>query len=141
MTDEKQPQERDLNVLFPGEEVEIDGQKVMVKPLPLSKLPKIIDAFSELMRLVEVEKVRPGELALKGMSQLLEILPYCIDVELDRIPAYALPDLLEKMIEQNITDATVGKWQALVQKVPGLRQLKIGQEEKGKDQSGDKTHS
>jgi hypothetical protein len=124
---------RELNVLFSGEEVKVGDGVVTVSPLPLSKLPKVIEAFSSLMKRAQ-DGITPQELAMQGLTDILKILPFCVDVDPDDIPAYAVPDILEKVIEQNISDATVGKWKALIPKMTDMFSLKenpvAGQSEK-----------
>jgi len=116
-------QDRELKILFSGEEVPVGDGIVTVSPLPLSKLPKVIEAFSSLMKRAE-EGITPQELAMQGLADVLQLLPFCVDVDTDAIPAYAVPDILEKVIEQNISDATVGKWKALIPKMTDMFALK-----------------
>jgi hypothetical protein len=123
--EEKAQENRELGVMFPGEEVDIEGgAKLTVRPLSLEDLPKVIKAFSELMEKVEA-KVSPTALAIDGMLDLLEILPFCVDKPPKEIPVAKLPDILEIIIKQNITDAVVEKWMALIPRVTDLLGLSV----------------
>ena len=111
----------ELEVLFPGQEVVIKiGDKevpVMVTPLSLEDLPKVAKSFGSLMKLAESGQFLPSEIAAKGLEELLLLIPYCIDLSPKSVPATQVPDLLEVVIEQNITEEVVGKWMSLVQKL------------------------
>ncbi len=122
MTEEVK-EDRALKVLFSGEEVKVGGGTVRVTPLPLSKLSIVIESFDTLMTRA-ADGMNPAELATVGLRELLHIIPYCIDTDTDAIPAAELPVILEKVIEQNISDAIVGKWQALIPKVTAMFELK-----------------
>ena len=115
---EKKDQARDvLKVLFPSEEIEIcEGQTVRVTPLSLADLPKVVDAFSVIMRLAE-KGVSPSEIAVVGGTELLKILPYCINRPPEEIPGTVVPDIIEIVLKQNVTDAVVAKWKALIRRV------------------------
>ena len=110
-----------LELLFPGKEVviKIGDQEVPVEvtPLSLEDLPKVAQAFGRLMKLAESGAIKPAEIAAKGLEELLLLIPYCIDHPPKAIPATQVPDLLEVIIEQNITEEVVGKWKSLVQKL------------------------
>ena len=110
-----------LEVMFPGREVVITiGDQevpVMVTPLSLHDLPKVAQGFGRLMRLAEGGGLVPSEVAARGLEELLLLIPYCIDLPPEKIPATQVPDLLEVIIDQNITEEVVGKWMSLVQKL------------------------
>ena len=110
-----------LEVLFPEREVIIKlGEveiPVLVSPLSLEDLPKVAKAFGRLMELAEGKVLSNSELAAKGLEELLLLVPYCIDLPPNRVPASQVPDILEVVVEQNITDEIVGKWMGLVQKL------------------------
>ena len=110
-----------LEVMFPGREVviTIGGKEVpvMVTPLSLQDLPKVAQGFGRLMRLAETGGLVPSEIAARGLEELLLLIPYCIDLPPNKVPATQVPDLLEVIIEQNITEEVVGKWTSLVQKL------------------------
>ncbi len=115
-----EPERNELDVLFPGKEVVIKvGEQeypILVTPLSLEDLPKVAQAFGRLMRMAE-GGVTPSELAATGLEELLLLVPYCISLPASRIPATQVPDLLDVVIDQNITEEVVGKWKSLVQKL------------------------
>lgn len=109
----------ELKVLFPAEEVVLsDGEtRVTVTPLSLENLPKVADSFGILMSHAEGGVLAPSEIAAKALGEVLKIVPYCIDIPARAVPAYDVPDILEIVVKQNITETVVGKWMSLVQKV------------------------
>jgi len=107
----------ELSILFPGEDVELeDGKIVTVRPLPLSDLPKVMTAFCEIMRMAD-KGAAPAEIALTGFAELLKILPYCVDRPTEEIQAVYVPDILDVVLKQNVTAASVAKWKTLIQRV------------------------
>jgi len=59
----------------------------------------------------------PSEIASKALGEVLKLIPYCIDLPAKYIPASDVPDILEVVISQNISQDIVGKWMALVEKI------------------------
>ena len=112
-----------IEVLFPGKEVVIKigdvEVPVLITPLSLLDLPKVAQAFGRLMKLAESggKEFSSAELAARGLEELLSLIPYCINLPPEKIPATEVPDILEIVIEQNITSDVVGKWGSLVQKL------------------------
>ena len=129
MAEPKQEEKSTLDILFPGEEVEIiPGFKVKIRPLMMSDLPKAINAIESLLIKAEAlkgdqeayaDKFKFGTHLIKeGLAELLELIPLCTDTPLDRIPAIAgVPILIEKFIEQNMNAAIRAKWSALIQQL------------------------
>jgi len=108
----------ELKTLFPAREVVLtDDSVVTITPLSLENLPIVADSFGILMKHAEGGTIGPSEIAAKALGEVLKIVPYCIDVPASSIPAYDVPDILEVVVEQNITQDVVGKWMSLVQKV------------------------
>lgn len=109
---------KELEVLFPTKEVSLSGTSmvVKVKPLSLEDLPKVADSFGILMKHAEVGDP-PSEIASKALGEVLKLIPYCIDLPAKYIPASDVPDILEVVISQNISQDIVGKWMALVEKI------------------------
>ena len=111
----------ELDVLFPGKEASIGGdQTVTVRPISLENLPQVAKSFGKIMRMAELGTL-PSELAVAGMEELLQILPYCIDRSPAEIPSTAVPDIIQIVLEQNVTEDVVGKWQALIQRIVKLQ--------------------
>ena len=106
-----------LDVLFPEKEVPLpDGQSLTVRPLTLKDLPRVSDAFGRLMSLAE-RGCTPAEIASRAFGELTSIVPYCIDWPVDKLPASMAPDILEAVVELNITEDVVRKWMTLVEKL------------------------
>jgi hypothetical protein len=110
---------QEIKTLFPAREVVLsDGEtKVTVTPLSLENLPKVADSFGILMKHAEGGTIGPSEIAAKALGEVLKIVPYCIDLPASKVPSVDVPDILEIVVEQNITEGVVGKWMSLVQKV------------------------
>lgn len=110
---------KELKTLFPAKEVTLsDGVTVVtVTPLSLENLPKVADSFGILMAHAEGGASGPSEIAAKALGEVLKLVPYCIDIHPSKVASYDVPDILEIVVEQNITEDVVGKWMALVQKV------------------------
>jgi len=129
---------KDLGTMFPGVQVTLSNKEtIVVTPIMLSDLPKVLDAVDRIMELMgqtptptagataeELEERKKAvyvQLVTKGMRELLDILPFCIDKPLTEIPATeALPELITALIEQNFSELTRGKWMALFEKAKGL---------------------
>lgn len=118
MTEEKK-KDSVLAVMFPGREVKVGDGVIKVTPLSLKEMPKVVDAFGIIMRLAE-GGVGHAEIAVAAMRELLEILPFCIDRPPEDVPSPAVPDIIEIVLEQNLTETSVGKWTALIDRMGNL---------------------
>jgi hypothetical protein len=105
-----------LEVLFPEKTLTASGLTIKITPLSLQNLPKVVEAFGVLMRLAEAN-MPPSQIATAAMKELLEILPYCLDVPIEKIPASLAPEIIDIVLDQNLTEAVVGKWTALIQRI------------------------
>jgi len=106
-----------LKVLFPERKVKLaENIDVIVTPLSLKEMPKVSDAFGKIMKLA-ASGVTFAEISTVAISELMELLPYCIDLPPESIPQWAIPDIIDIVLEQNATDNVVGKWQALITKM------------------------
>ena len=121
-TEKKRLDVKELEVLFPHEEVELaEGVFVEVRPLSLHNLPKVADSFGTIMKLAESGS-SPSEIAASGLKEVLNLIQFCIDLETEDIPAQCVPDILEVVIKQNMSSDIVKKWMALVQKMQEVGQ-------------------
>ena len=104
----------ELDVLFPHKDVELaEGVSVAVRPIAAENLTKALKPFSVLFKKVS-EGVSPAEIAIDAMESAMQVLPFCINRPLSEVPVTKVPDLLEAMIELNLTPESVKKWKALV---------------------------
>lgn len=116
----------ELRVLFPTKTIDLaDGEKLIITPLSLADLPHVVKAFGSLVKIFEENskskaQVSNAEIAAAATSQLLEILPYCIDRPAKDVPMTVVPEVLEIILDQNVTDLAVGKWTALAKRAMGL---------------------
>lgn len=109
-----------INVLFKTEVLDLaDGSKVEVKPLSLEKLPHVLDALSKLMMYVD-KGAGPSQIASVGFKEVVELIPHCIDRIPDEIPMEAVPDIVDVIIAQNLTESSIKKWKSLASKVIDL---------------------
>ena len=114
----QQPQKQDpLNVLFPEEKVDlIDGTFITVKPPSLEHYPKIFKHFSVVLSYF-AQGYSMSEVGMVAMAELTAIIPYCIDRPANQVPHTAVPDLIDIVLRQNLTEELVGKWQSLIEKI------------------------
>lgn len=119
MTEKKEKDSNVLDVMFPGQEIKIGNNVIKVTPLSLKEMPRVIDAFGVIMRLA-AGGVGHAEIAVTAMKELLEILPFCIDRSPEEIPSTIIPDIIEIVLEQNLTETSVGKWTALINRIGSL---------------------
>lgn len=123
----KEEDKTTLKVLFAGEEqVEVaPGITISVHPISLHDLVGVIDKVEALLnKKRDAEVAGQYDAASFGMTCIKEIfalIPYCTDADLTTLPGTtALPALIEKILEQNLAEVTVGKWSALGGKVMEL---------------------
>jgi len=130
--DEKKKKSSALDTLFPEKEVALsDKVSVTMRPLSLKDLPKVTEAFGKIMSLAE-EGMATSEIATAALSELLQLIPFCIveDLSPEEIPATAAPFLAEVFLSQNVTDEVVGKWVALAEKIAVLQEAGQGGKKK-----------
>jgi hypothetical protein len=105
-----------INVLFPKEEVPLsDGSKITVTPLSLVDIPKVIKSFAPMIKKIGESKDN-ADLASLCASELINILPFCIDRKMEEIPFSKLPHILQLVIDQNVPDESLVKWRTLIGK-------------------------
>lgn len=116
-----------LDVLFPGKAIPItDKLSVEVRPLTLADLPKVTSAFAQIIKMAG-QGVPPSELGAEALTQFLLLLPMCINLPAEQVPTTVIPEIIEAMIEQNITDEVIKKWKGLVEKTDLLKNLSFVQ--------------
>lgn len=117
---------KNLKILFPEKEVKVGEAKIVVKPLSLKDLPKVAESFTKILAIADecrAEAAKLGEVPEYGkivtaaFSELIDLIPFCINCPPEEVPADLVPDILEIIIEQNASDAALGKWKALGLKV------------------------
>jgi hypothetical protein len=114
-----------LSILFPSEEVEIGGGKVVtVRPLSLEHLKDVLESFQKVISFYQAGDDAPTIL-FKGFKEVMELLPFCIDVPMGHIPSGYAPDILEAFLRQNLAEDTLGKWTALIQTLNGELQKRF----------------
>ena len=135
-TPEKQAPEEDtqgrnaLDVLFPHKTVTLaEGVDVEMHPISLPDLSKVMGSFLKVAQLY-TEKRPEQEIAIICLREIVELLPFCTDYPLDKIPHYAFPDLLEAFLDLNMTDDLVKKWTALTERVKEAKGSVGGQSKK-----------
>jgi hypothetical protein len=109
-----------LAVLFPERKVPIGkGFEVTMTPLSLEKLPHISEAFGTVLRFAS-SGIAPAQITMLAIGEVFRVLEYCMDIPPNKVPATAVPDLLEVFVEQNLDAETLGKWKALIDKAQQL---------------------
>lgn len=131
MVSEKEINE--LEVMFPKRDFSLNEKQIIhISPLSLEDLPRVTEAFASVATLAGQGKSIP-EITIEGMSQLLKIAKYCIDVPPRVIPIDKVPDVLQIIVELNMSETIVKKWQTLIETVN--KELNLGQGEEKKDQA------
>lgn len=119
-----------LKTLFPEKKIKISKDfEIHMRPLPIGKLPLVMDAFYSILQKAGPEK-DPMKVAFSAMTELFTLMPHCIqeeDVILDELPTAILPELLTTFMDQNLTADVVGKWKDLIDQVQalGLGQIRL----------------
>lgn len=123
-TQKQQPKKTNaLDVLFPEKAVNLEGGgSITVRPLTLADLPKVTDAFARLMGLAtQMQDPKEGTsvtaIISEGVKEILLLIPFCIDRKQEEVPATAVPELLEIIVEQNFPEDVITKWRGLVGRV------------------------
>lgn len=113
----------DLKILFPEKKIKISEDfEIHMRPLPIGKLPLVMDAFYSILQKAGPEKDQM-KVAFSAMTELFTLLPHCIQEEnvvLNELPTSILPELLVTFMEQNLTADVVGKWKDLIEHVQAL---------------------
>lgn len=108
-----------LDILFPTQKVPIgEGVEIEMRPISVADLSKVMGSFIRLAQL-KASGLNEAELAILSMKEIVQMLPFCTDHPLEKIPHQAFPDLLAVFLEQNMTEDLVSKWMALAEKVKG----------------------
>lgn len=126
---ENKQNKNELEILFPNEIVTINGLEVVMRPLPLKKLPMILKQFRGVLD--TIMKVKAGgmgsaevlDIAMELTGEAAHLLPLCLFKKDDAesliplgvpIPAKAAYDLMKLFIKQNVPEELVGKIKALI---------------------------
>lgn len=120
------PTQTKLDVLFPDHVVQLtDGTEVTVHPLSLEDLPKVIQVFSKIIfAATDLKKPEGGtsdysQLLVTAGVELAQLLPYCLNRPAKEISMLDVPEVIEIILEQNLNEVALGKWEALVRKIAG----------------------
>lgn len=105
----RKKQETETDILFPEKVLKFGDIQVTMSPLPLDKLGMFANAFVKILDAVSMGET-PSRIAVTCISEVLGILPYCLDVPLAKLPATAFPDLLIVFFEQNVTEDVVDRF-------------------------------
>jgi hypothetical protein len=117
ITEETMTSNKELSTLFPGKGVDMpDGSQVTVTPLSLEVFPKIAEAFGKILEHAEKGHGN-ASIAARAASEISQLLPYCIDRPIKDVPLSHAPDIIDIVLEQNVTEEILGKWRSLVQKI------------------------
>lgn len=113
-----------LDVLFPNRDIELsDGSQVTVSPLSLEDLPKVIRVLAKILKdTTDLKNSQDGkvnyiDIVAAAGEEVMKLFPYCLSRDPKDISALDAPDIIEIILEQNLTEASLGKWVALIQKL------------------------
>lgn len=100
--------------LFPKKDI-IYGNNVVatVKPISIKDLPHVIGTIMELIKKADDKKMSLTQLALNSIDDIMKIVPYSINVDIDVLPSILLPDIIKAIIDLNLNDTVLKNWFAL----------------------------
>ena len=103
-----------LTVMFPEEEVELFGGKIVkVRPLSLKDIPKVIESFKAIMKIAS-ETEDMTDVASSSVAEIMNLVPFCVDCKPEEIPIQNVPEILTVIVKQNMPEASVGNWTTLI---------------------------
>ena len=103
-----------LKVMFPEEEVELFGGKIVkVRPLSLKDIPKVIASFRTIMKIASETKDM-ADVASFAVAAIMDLVPFCVDCKPEEIPLLNVPEILTVIVKQNLSEASVGNWTTLI---------------------------
>ncbi len=131
MPDKEKATVNDLEIMFPGEDIDIKGFIITMKPLPLEHLPKVMKQFSSIMGMLLKKKGiadTPDEIntqiAIDAIVEAIVLLPYCmfrkngsnelVSLPMKDVPVQAVTKLMKVFLKQNIPEDMLGEWEALI---------------------------
>lgn len=118
MTKEKPKKKDVLETMFPDKEVTLpDGSKVTVAPLSLEHMPKVMRSFREILKLATQPDKDFTDIGVEAIAEVMELIPYCIDRPASEIPSASIPEIINIVIDQNVSDDSLGKWKALANRM------------------------
>jgi hypothetical protein len=118
MTKEKAKKKDVLETMFPDKEVTLpDGSKVLVTPLSLEHMPKVMRSFREILKLATQPDKDFTDIGIEAIAEVMELIPYCIDRPASEIPSASIPEIINIVIDQNVSDESLGKWKALADRM------------------------
>lgn len=115
----------ELKTLFPERIVTLPSEGdekrcVSMRPIPLKKLPSVMDAFLTVFTLKQ-QGVDPIQMLSLALSSIIELLDMSlIDATTDDLCEPDAPFVLEAFLDLNLSETVMGKWKALFQRVGGM---------------------
>ena len=122
--------------LFPKKEIKINEKVIaIVKPIAIEDYIKVTHIIKNLVRQVQ-SGVAYESLAFDMIDDIIELVPYSVDTELPKLPGTILPEVIQAMIELNLTKSIVKNWSDLFkmvgEKLPEILEKKEAGQDSGK---------
>ena len=102
-----------LQRLFPSRQIDRDGLIITIRPLTLSQLPLIVDAFTRVVGL-KSDGQSDTDIVFSAIDDILRMVSLVCDTPTDEIPVSLAPEIALTFLEQNLSADVMGKWRALV---------------------------
>ena len=140
MTEQKETnteeKKNELDILFPEEVVDVNGIEVIMRPLPLERLPGVMTDFKEILELMAdnvplKDNSKPGQMStgkslgigVSLITQVVKVLPFCtfrrnkdgnlVPFKAENLPAKVAYDLVKVFLKQNVPEDLMGELIAL----------------------------
>lgn len=121
----------DLEILFPGETLQLTPDlSVTIKPLTMDRIPLVIQSIFRINEMVEAD-LTTEQIAGALVEDMLAIAPYCMDIDIRKLPVAFAPQIIKALFRVNVTPDMLGNWKALSTDMETLKGV-IGLQEKEK---------
>lgn len=92
-----------------------DGLVVTMRPLPMNRIPEVLDSFFQVLAL-QSQGLTPLQIMMVAMDSVLTLLKECIITEVTdlTLDAADAPFVLNTFFDQNMNEATQMQWRSLI---------------------------
>ena len=117
----KKLEEVEVEVIFPERYIKVGDEIITISPLPLDKVSLLVEAFNKILAAVLNGQGENQSAVISTLiTETLTLIPFCVDVEMNKIPAPALPVVIGAFMDQNFTEDTISRFLELFPRVRAL---------------------